>query len=126
MVVVFFFFFLQRLFELGARKVLVSGTGPLGCVPAILARHNKQGECATELQQAAGLFNPQLIEIVSSLNKELGNTIFITIETNLMHINMIDNPKAFGNPNFDNPTPRQIFVLKCSTYLIILFCLNFF
>ncbi|KAI3783592.1 hypothetical protein L1987_42676 [Smallanthus sonchifolius] len=87
---------LVRLYELGARKVLVTGTGPLGCVPAILAQHSKQGECAADLQQAAGLFNPQLINMVSSLNKKIGTTIFITVETNLVNLNFITNPKAFG------------------------------
>nr|XP_043617716.1 GDSL esterase/lipase At5g33370-like [Erigeron canadensis] len=87
---------LMRLYELGARKVLVTGTGPLGCVPAILALHSRGGECAADLQEAATLFNPQLINMVNSLNKKLGNTIFITIETHLLHVNMIDNPKAFG------------------------------
>lgn len=87
---------LMRLYELGARKVLVSGTGPLGCVPAILALHSRQGECAVELQEAAGLFNPQLVNMIASLNKKLGSTIFITIETNLLHVNIIDNPEAFG------------------------------
>ncbi|XP_071732025.1 GDSL esterase/lipase At5g33370-like [Rutidosis leptorrhynchoides] len=87
---------LMKLYELGARKVLVSGTGPLGCVPAILAQRSRSGECVAELQQAAELFNPQLINMVGSLNKKLGSTIFTTIETNLAQENMISNPKAFG------------------------------
>ncbi|PWA48001.1 hypothetical protein CTI12_AA485430 [Artemisia annua] len=36
----------ERVYDLGARKVLVTGTGPLGCVPAKLAQHNRNGECA--------------------------------------------------------------------------------
>ena len=88
--------FVQRLYELGARKVIVTGTGPLGCVPAILALHSKKGECAPELQQAAELFNPQLIDMVNSLNKKLGSNVFVTVETNYLHMNFINNPKAFG------------------------------
>ncbi|KVI07347.1 hypothetical protein Ccrd_014300, partial [Cynara cardunculus var. scolymus] len=84
-----------RLYELGARKVIVTGTGPLGCVPAILALRSKKGECAPDLQQAAELFNPQLVDMVNSLNKKLGNHVFVTVETNYLHMNFINNPKAF-------------------------------
>ncbi|XP_076907893.1 GDSL esterase/lipase At5g33370-like [Bidens hawaiensis] len=87
---------LMRLYNIGARKVLVSGTGPLGCVPASLAQHSRQGECAADLQEAANLFNPQLIKMVSSLNKKIGANVFITVETNLVNLNFISNPKAFG------------------------------
>ncbi|KAL8233304.1 hypothetical protein R6Q57_003082 [Mikania cordata] len=87
---------LMRFYELGARKVLVTGTGPLGCVPASLARHSVKGECAADLQEAAELFNPQLVNMVASLNEKIGSKIFITVETNLMNLNFITNPKAFG------------------------------
>ncbi|KAL8253457.1 hypothetical protein R6Q59_037150 [Mikania micrantha] len=85
---------LMRFYELGARKVLVTGTGPLGCVPASLARHSVKGECAADLQEAAELFNPQLVNMVASLNEKIGSKIFITVETNLMNLNFITNPKA--------------------------------
>ncbi|KAD4583958.1 hypothetical protein E3N88_21559 [Mikania micrantha] len=87
---------LMRFYELGARKVLVTGTGPLGCVPASLARHSVKGECAADLQEAAELFNPQLVNMVASLNEKIGSKIFITVETNLMNLNFITNPKAFA------------------------------
>ncbi|RVW18013.1 GDSL esterase/lipase [Vitis vinifera] len=42
---------LQRLYKLGARRVFVTGTGPMGCVPAEHAMRSKNRECAAELQQ---------------------------------------------------------------------------
>uniref|UniRef100_A0A453CE42 Uncharacterized protein n=1 Tax=Aegilops tauschii subsp. strangulata TaxID=200361 RepID=A0A453CE42_AEGTS len=51
---------LQRLYELGARRVIVTGTGMIGCVPAELALHSLDGSCAPDLTRAADLFNPQL------------------------------------------------------------------
>ncbi|KAK8638060.1 hypothetical protein V6N13_136502 [Hibiscus sabdariffa] len=50
---------LLRLYELGARPVLVMGIGPLGCVPAELAMRSQSGRCAPELMAAAALYNPQ-------------------------------------------------------------------
>ena len=87
---------MQRLYELGARRVLVTGTGPMGCVPAELAQHSRNGECAAELQRASSLFNPQLTQMINQLNNEIGSTIFIAANTNMMHSDFIDDPKAFG------------------------------
>ncbi|WKA08782.1 hypothetical protein VitviT2T_026473 [Vitis vinifera] len=42
---------LMRLYKLGARRVFVTGTGPMGCVPAKHAMRSKNRECAAELQQ---------------------------------------------------------------------------
>ncbi|MFS7961990.1 putative triacylglycerol lipase [Helianthus anomalus] len=70
---------LMRLYELGLRRVLVTGTGPLGCVPAELAQHSRNGECSEQLQRAAGLFNPQLQNMLDSLNQEIGSHVFIGV-----------------------------------------------
>lgn len=86
----------QRLYDLGARKVLVTGTGPLGCVPAELAMRSGNGQCAPELQRAAALFNPQLVEMINGLNSEYGDNIFIAANTNAQTNDFISNPGAFG------------------------------
>ncbi|KAG8390826.1 hypothetical protein BUALT_Bualt01G0123900 [Buddleja alternifolia] len=85
-----------RLYELGARRVLVTGTGPLGCVPAELAMRGRNGQCSPELQQAAQLFNPQLTQMLLSLNSQLGQNVFISANTQLTHYDFISNPQAFG------------------------------
>ncbi|TYH35687.1 hypothetical protein ES332_D13G210100v1 [Gossypium tomentosum] len=70
---------LMRLYDLGARKVLVTGTGPLGC-----------------LQQPAALYNPQLVEMVNGLNSQLGANIFIAANTQQQTSDFISNPGAYG------------------------------
>ena len=56
---------LRQLHGLGARRVLVTGSGPLGCAPAELAlRGSRAGECDAELQRAAALYNPQLVDMI--------------------------------------------------------------
>ena len=51
---------LQKLYDLGGRRVLVTGTRPIVCAPAKLVMHCKNGECSPELQRVAALYNPQL------------------------------------------------------------------
>lgn len=87
---------LRRLYDLGARKVLVTGTGPLGCVPAELALRGTNGECSEELNNAAALYNPQLEEMIRQLNTEVGSHAFIAVNTRLMHNDFVTNPQAFG------------------------------
>ncbi|KAI9186631.1 hypothetical protein LWI28_019207 [Acer negundo] len=87
---------LMRLYELGARQVLVTGTGPLGCVPAEMAMRNTNGGCSEELQRAAALYNPQLVEMIKGLNGEIGENIFIAANTQQMHMDFISDPQAYG------------------------------
>ncbi|GLT28208.1 hypothetical protein SLA2020_031570 [Shorea laevis] len=87
---------LTRLYELGARRVIVTGTGPMGCVPAELAMRNENGECVLELQRAAAIYNPLLVEMIKGLNMELGSNIFIASNAFSMNMNIISNPAQFG------------------------------
>lgn len=74
----------------------MTGTGPLGCVPAELAQHSVNGECAVELQRASALFNPQLVQLLNELNTQLGSHVFIAANTNEMHLDFISNPQQYG------------------------------
>ncbi|KAK2665537.1 hypothetical protein Ddye_004111 [Dipteronia dyeriana] len=87
---------LMRLYELGARQVLVTGTGPLGCAPAELAMRSTNGGCSAELQRAAALYNPQLVEMIKGLNSEIGENVFIAANTQQMHMDFISDPQAYG------------------------------
>ncbi|KAL9436553.1 hypothetical protein AB3S75_022577 [Citrus x aurantiifolia] len=87
---------LARIYELGARRVLVTGTGPLGCVPAELAQRGVNGECSVELQRAADLFNPQLVQMLNELNSQIGSDVFVAANAFAMHMDFIHDPQAYG------------------------------
>ncbi|XP_041016485.1 GDSL esterase/lipase At5g33370-like [Juglans microcarpa x Juglans regia] len=87
---------LQTLYKLGARRVLVTGTGPLGCVPAELAMRGTNGGCSAELQRAASLYNPQLVQMLKELNSKIGKDVFIAANTQRMNNDFVNNPQAFG------------------------------
>ncbi|TVU30455.1 hypothetical protein EJB05_22080 [Eragrostis curvula] len=87
---------LIRLYAMGCRRVLVTGTGPLGCAPAILAQRGRNGECATELMRAASLFNPQLARVLDALNARFGAGTFIAANAFRVHFDFVSNPAAYG------------------------------
>ncbi|XP_076929079.1 GDSL esterase/lipase At5g33370-like [Bidens hawaiensis] len=87
---------LMRLYEIGLRRVLVTGTGPIGCVPAELAQHSRNGECSAELQRAAGMFNPQLQEMLDSLNSEVGSHTFIGVNIRQTSLDFVSDPGRYG------------------------------
>ncbi|MCI00987.1 GDSL esterase/lipase [Trifolium medium] len=86
----------MRIYDLGARRVIVTGTGPIGCVPAELAQRNTNGGCSAELQNAASLFNPQLIQIIQELNNEIGSNVFMGANTRQSALDFVQNPQAYG------------------------------
>ncbi|XP_017643533.1 GDSL esterase/lipase At4g28780 [Gossypium arboreum] len=87
---------LLRLHELGGRRVLVTTTGPLGCVPAELAMRSRNGECVPDVQRAAAIFNPLLVQLIQQLNSQLGSTVFISANAFSMNMDFITNPQRFG------------------------------
>lgn len=98
---------MQRLYELGARRVLVTGTGPLGCVPAELAMQGSvNGECAPEPQRAANLFNPALVRMTQQLNQEIGSDVFAAVNAFRMSMDFVSDPQRFGMYRVDNNAVR--------------------
>ncbi|KQJ96982.1 GDSL esterase/lipase LTL1 [Brachypodium distachyon] len=87
---------LVNLYEMGARRVLVTGTGPLGCAPAELALRSRDGECDKDLMRAAGLFNPQLSDVLGELNGRYGDGTFIAANAMKVHFDFISDPAAYG------------------------------
>ncbi|KAL3523394.1 hypothetical protein ACH5RR_016228 [Cinchona calisaya] len=87
---------LLRLYDLGSRKVIVTGTGPIGCVPAELAQRSRAGECSVDLQSAAGLFNPQLAQMINEVNSQIGSNVFMAANTMQMNMDFVSNPQAYG------------------------------
>lgn len=67
----------QKLYNVGARKISVSALGPLGCIPAMVARGTNGSLCVDPINDAVRLFNDRLKLLVNDLNDELTDAKFI-------------------------------------------------
>lgn len=87
----------QRLYQLGARKMLFHGLGPLGCIPSQRVK-SKTGQCLKRVNQLVLEFNSKVKNLVASLNGRLPNAKLIFADTYSGILDLIDNPSAYGKP----------------------------
>ncbi|CAL1397801.1 unnamed protein product [Linum trigynum] len=90
--------YLLRLYDLGARRMLVIGSSPFACWPAQLATRGGAGadECDPELQNAASLFNSQLNRMAQQLNDRFGYVFAVVANSAALSIDIRNNPGAYG------------------------------
>ncbi|KAM0056682.1 hypothetical protein Hdeb2414_s0006g00221341 [Helianthus debilis subsp. tardiflorus] len=65
-----------------------------------VAQRSRAGECSMELQRPTDLCNPQLNNMLKSLNHEKGDHVFIAANTMKMHMDFISNSRAYGTIMF--------------------------
>ncbi|KAJ0682393.1 putative triacylglycerol lipase [Helianthus annuus] len=71
---------LTTLYNLGARKVVLFGLGPIGCTPAAIAKYGTNGKpCVESLNNLVKLFNDRLKPLVDDLNNGLSDANFTFI-----------------------------------------------
>ncbi|XP_068652243.1 GDSL esterase/lipase At1g71691-like [Aristolochia californica] len=86
---------LTSLYNLGARKVVISAVGLLGCVPSILAQ-DANGRCSDSVNQLVVPFNNNIRSMVDRLNANLPGAKFIYIDTYNMFRQILGSPRSFG------------------------------
>ncbi|CAK8563792.1 unnamed protein product [Lathyrus sativus] len=93
---------LNRLFTLGARKIVVVNVGPIGCIPNQRDTNLVEDDsCVTFPNQLAILFNTQLKSLVAELNSNLAGSMFVYADIYHILEDILINYAAFG---FENPS----------------------
>nr|XP_023877021.1 GDSL esterase/lipase At5g37690 [Quercus suber]POE80346.1 gdsl esterase/lipase [Quercus suber] len=86
---------LSRLYQLGARKMVFHGLGPLGCIPSQRVK-SKKGECLERVNQWVLDFNSSVQKLFASLSQRLPNAQLIFADTYPAILDLIDNPSKYG------------------------------
>ncbi|KAI5683778.1 hypothetical protein M9H77_05006 [Catharanthus roseus] len=93
---------LTLLHSLGARKVMVFGLGPMGCIP-LQRVLSTSGDCQEKTNKLALSFNQQSIQLVEELNNNLPNASFKFGDAYDVVNDVIANPTKYGFSNADSP-----------------------
>ncbi|XP_031391596.1 GDSL esterase/lipase At1g33811 isoform X1 [Punica granatum] len=90
---------LTQMYNYGARKVIVSAVGPIGCIPYQLARYNgNSSRCNEKINDAVVLFNTELRKLVSSFNKGriLPEAKFVYLDSYTSSKDLYQNGASYG------------------------------
>ncbi|XP_044468958.1 GDSL esterase/lipase At5g37690-like [Mangifera indica] len=86
---------LSKLYQLGARKLILHGLGPLGCIPSQRVK-SKTGKCLKQVNKWVKEFNSKAQTLIASLNKRLPSARFLFADTYPAVFDLIARPTAYG------------------------------
>ncbi|XP_021729540.1 GDSL esterase/lipase At1g33811-like [Chenopodium quinoa] len=90
---------LTDLYRLGARKVIIPGIGPIGCIPYELARFNgtAQSRCNEDKNNVVNLFNSGLRQLVDTINNgQFPGAKFVYLDSFKGSKELTANKKSYG------------------------------
>lgn len=88
---------LQRLYNLGARKIVVTNVGPIGCIPSQRDTNPAAGDsCVLFPNQLAQLFNNQLKGLIADLSSNLKGSMFVYADVYHILEDILNNYMAYG------------------------------
>ncbi|KAK3218506.1 hypothetical protein Dsin_012476 [Dipteronia sinensis] len=86
---------LLRLYQLGARKTIFHGLGPLGCIPSQRVK-SKTGQCLKKVNEWVVEFNSKVKKLIISLNGRLPSAKFMFADTYQEVYDLIEKPNVYG------------------------------
>lgn len=93
----------ERLYKLGARKIVMFEIGPIGCIPSIAKKNRKNGKCDEESNHLVSFFNNRLAGVLQNLTSNLHGSMFVYGHVNWLGYDAIINPSRYGLVDSSNP-----------------------
>lgn len=96
---------MKNIYNMGARSFWIHNTGPIGCLPLILANfpsaERDSYDCAKAYNEVAQSFNHNLKEALAQLRTELPLAAITYVDIYSAKYLLFKNPKKYGEPNND-------------------------
>ncbi|GJS16756.1 GDSL esterase/lipase-like protein [Tanacetum coccineum] len=94
---------LKRLYDMGARKIIVPNVGPIGCIPYQRdVNPSSGGNCVASSNHLAQNFNSQLKGLLQELTNTLEGSTFVYANINRIVEDIIRNYQSYGFTNADS------------------------
>ncbi|KAL0450416.1 UNVERIFIED_CONTAM: GDSL esterase/lipase 7 [Sesamum latifolium] len=93
---------LERLYHLGARKVIIFEIGPIGCIPSSTKQVKHKGRCVEEINQLAKMFNNHLAPMLQNLTSSLRGSAFILGHAHWLGYDAVIHPSKYGLTDSSN------------------------
>lgn len=89
--------FITELYQLGGRKIAISGLPPMGCLPLERTMNIfSERECVQKYNNVALDFNAKLQEMIKKLNKVLAGIRLVPANPYDILLDTIQNPQKYG------------------------------
>ncbi|KAJ4707215.1 GDSL esterase/lipase [Melia azedarach] len=93
----------ERLYNLGARKIVMFEIGPIGCIPSITRKTKHNGQCVEEKNKLVSVFNNLLPPMLQNLTSTLKGSTFVYGHVNPLGYDAALNPSKYGLEDATNP-----------------------
>lgn len=95
-------YFIEELYEAGARKISIAGLPPMGCLPLERTKNFMFGnECVKEYNHVALDFNLKLQDLVLQMNQKLLGIQLVFSNPYDILWDIIHNPASFGKQAYN-------------------------
>lgn len=83
------------MYNIGARKFVFVGTGPVGCCPS-LRRQTHTNDCNAIANSVSDLYNQAAVSLLQELKSQLSDMNYSFFNTTLAMQEIIKNPTNYG------------------------------
>lgn len=87
---------IKTIYELGGRKFLIAGLGPLGCLPNQIGNSGDTSTCVDSTNYLASVFNAKLKPMLDQFNADLKDSYFLFWDTYASTYDVINNYINYG------------------------------
>ena len=89
--------YFQDLYNIGGRKFVITGLGPLGCIPNQIGYSDNTSSCVESTNCLATIFNTKLKELVDQHNSNLVDACFLYWDAYSSTLDIINNYLSYGS-----------------------------